>query len=167
MFSLQAHGMCEWKYDHVHLGMPNSKVVTDGINISIPFLKLMEGFTIQEKFIAYTSDGGYNLKMCQDALEGKVTNATIYRTQQNMFQQDFFAHVLQGACKADILDCKSEDDDGTILCAFQQSKKSHGLCCMDEEEFTWIKSTNKGSKLCWIETTQDVDTYQNTMGIFY
>ena len=39
----------------------------------------MEDFTIQDKFISYTSGGGSNLKMCHDALEGKVTNNTIYQ----------------------------------------------------------------------------------------
>ena len=57
----------------------------------------MEYFTIQDKVIAYMSDGGSNLKTCQDALKRKVTNTAIYRTQQTMFQQDCFAHALQGA----------------------------------------------------------------------
>ena len=39
-------------------------------------------------------------------------------------------------------------------------KNSRDLCYMDKEEFIWFKSTNKGPKLCWIETTQDVETYQ-------
>ena len=77
--------MCSQKYKYVHLGIPYSKVGTDSINISIPILKLMEDFTIQDKFVAYTSDGGYNLKTCQDALEGKVTNSAIYCTQKTMF----------------------------------------------------------------------------------
>ena len=54
---LQAHGVCAWKYEHVHLGMPYSKIGTDGINLSIPVLKLMEDFTIQDKVIAYKSNG--------------------------------------------------------------------------------------------------------------
>ena len=61
--SLQYHGMCEWVYEHVHLAMPYSIFGTDGINISITVLKLMEYFTIQDKFIAYKSGGGSNLKM--------------------------------------------------------------------------------------------------------
>ena len=60
--------MCSQKYKYVHLGIPYSKVGTDSINISIPILKLMEDFTIQDKLVAYTSDGGYNLKTCKDAL---------------------------------------------------------------------------------------------------
>ena len=59
----------------------------------------MEDFTIQDKFIMYKIDGGYNLKTRQDALEGKVTNTAIYHTQETMFRQDYFAHALQGACK--------------------------------------------------------------------
>ena len=74
----------------------------------------MEDFTIQDKFISYTSGGGSNLKMCHDALEGKVTNNKIYHTQQTMFRQDSFSHALQVACKAKVLDCKYEDDKGTI-----------------------------------------------------
>ena len=69
----------------------------------------MEDFTIQDKFIMYKIDGGYNLKTRQDALEGKFTNAAIYCTKQTIFWQDCFAHALQGAYKASILDCKSED----------------------------------------------------------
>ena len=68
-FFLQGHGMCAWKYKNVHLGITYSKVGTDGINISIPVLKLMDNFTIQYKVIAYTSDRGCNLKTFQDALE--------------------------------------------------------------------------------------------------
>ena len=74
----------------------------------------MKYFTIQDKVIAYMSDGGSNLKRCQDSLEGKVTNNAIYRTQQTMFQLDFFANALQDAFKAAVLDCKSEDDEGII-----------------------------------------------------
>ena len=36
---LQSHGMCAWKYYNLHLGIPYSKVGTDGINIIIPVLK--------------------------------------------------------------------------------------------------------------------------------
>ena len=46
-------------------------------------------------------------------------------------------------------------------------KNYHEFCYVDEEEFTFLKSTYKFPKSCWIETTQDVDTYQNTMGKFY
>ena len=81
---LQYHGKCARKYEYVHLVMAYSKVGTDGINISITVLKLIEDFTIQDKFIAYMINGGYNLKTYQDALEGKITNAAIYRTQQTM-----------------------------------------------------------------------------------
>ena len=73
------------KYEHVHLGMPYSKVGTDGINISTPVLKLIEDFTIQDKVIEYTIKGVYNLKMIQDSLEVKFTNAEIYCTQQTIF----------------------------------------------------------------------------------
>ena len=67
-------------YKHVHLGMPYSNVETYDINTSIPVLKLMGDFTIQDKIIAYTSNEGYNLNTCQDTLEGKYTNSAIYRT---------------------------------------------------------------------------------------
>ena len=58
IFSLQAHVMCARKYEHVHLGIPYSNVNTDGINLNIPVLKLMEDFIIQNKAIAYKIDGG-------------------------------------------------------------------------------------------------------------
>ena len=45
------------------------KVGTDRINLIIRVLQLMDYFTIQEKVIAYTSDGGYNCKTCRDSLE--------------------------------------------------------------------------------------------------
>ena len=116
----------------------------------------MEYFTIQDKVIAYMSDGESNLITCRDALEGKVTNTAIYRTQQTMFQQDCLYHALQGAWKAAGLGCKSEDEEGTI-----------DVCVATVRNFfTWFKSTNKGPKSCWIETMQDVDTYKNTMGVF-
>ena len=101
----------------MHLGIPYSKVETYGINISITILKLTWDFKIQEKFITYTTDGGYNFKMCQDSLAGKFTNTKIYCTQQTTFQQYFFVHALQGARKAVVLNCKSEDDEGKLLCA--------------------------------------------------
>ena len=115
IFSLQAHVMCVWKYEHVHLGMLYSKVGTDDIDLNILVLKLMEDFTIQDKFIAYTSNGGYNLKTFQDALEGKVTNAAIYRTQQTMFRRKKIAYALQGACKAAVIYFNSNDDKGAII----------------------------------------------------
>ena len=112
---LQAHGIFVWKYKHIHLGIPYSKVVTDGINLNIPVFKLMEDFTIQDEFILNTRNGGYNFNICQDALEGKVKNSVVYYIQQTMFRKYCFVHVLQGACKAAVLDCKSEDDKGTIV----------------------------------------------------
>ena len=55
---LKSHGMCAYKYKHVHLVKPYLKFGTDSINLSIPFLKLLADFTIQEKYITYTSYGG-------------------------------------------------------------------------------------------------------------
>ena len=42
----------------------------------------------------------------------KFTNAEIFCIQQTMFQQYCFAHALQGAWKAAVLDLKSKDDEG-------------------------------------------------------
>ena len=97
-------------------------------SIKIPILKLMEDFTVQYKVIAYKSNGGSNLKTCQYSLEGKVNNTTIYHTQQTMFRQDFFDHVLQGAYKADVLDCKSKDDESTIVVCISTVQKSLMAC---------------------------------------
>ena len=82
---LQDHLMREWKFGHVHLGMPYSKFGTDGINLSILVLKLMKDFNMEDKVIAYTSNEGYNLKMCQDAMEWNIPNTAIYRTQKLCF----------------------------------------------------------------------------------
>ena len=60
-FTLQAHGMCAWIYKHVHLGMPYSKVGTDGINPSIPVLELMDYFTTQ--YNLYMSNGQVTLNL--------------------------------------------------------------------------------------------------------
>ena len=70
--------MHAWKYDSVHLGIPYSKVGSDDTNLIIPVLKIIQDFTIQEKVIACTINGGYNMKACQDVLWVKVTNTTIY-----------------------------------------------------------------------------------------
>ena len=86
------------------------------------------------------SDGGSNLKRCQDALEGKVTNNAIYRTQQTMFQLDCFAHVLQDAFKVAVLDCKSEDDEGTISVFVATVRKILTDCV------TWMKNSSLGSR---------------------
>ena len=86
---LQAHRVWAWKYKHVRLGIPYSKIGTDGINISITVLKLMEDFTIQYKVVVHKSYGGPNLNTQQDELEGKVTNTNIYITQKTMFWQFF------------------------------------------------------------------------------
>ena len=68
-------------------------------------------------------DGGSSFKTCQDTLEVTFKNTVIYRTQQNIFWQDVFAHVLQGACKADVLDLKSKDDKGGIVVRIVMVKK--------------------------------------------
>ena len=84
-----------------------------------------------------------------------------------MFQQDCFAHELQGACKAAALYCNSEYDKVTIFVCIETAQKNpHNLCYVDQEEFIWFIITNKVPELCCIETTQDVDTYQKIMGIF-
>ena len=137
---LQAHIMCAWKYKHVHLGMPYSKVGTDGSSLSIPVLKLMEDFTIQDKVITYKSNGRYNFKTCQDVLEGKFTNTIIYRTQKTMFWQDRFAHALQGACKEAILDCKYEGEEGKIVRCVATVQKILVTCV------TWLKKSSLSSR---------------------
>ena len=103
-------------------------------------LGLMEYFTFQDKFIAYMSDGGSNLKTCQDALDVKVTNTAIYRTQQTMFQKDCFAHALKDAWNADVLDCKSEDDEGIISVCIATVWKILTTCV------TWAKNSSLGSR---------------------
>ena len=86
------------------------------------------------------SDGESNLNTCQDALERKVTNTAIYRTQQTMFQLDCLSHALQGACKAAVLDCKSKDDKGTIAVCVAIDQKIITNCV------TWTKNSSLGSR---------------------
>ena len=58
-----------------------------------------------------------------------------------MFQQDCFAHALQGACKAAGLGCKSEDDEGTIAVYVATVRKIITACV------TWTKNSSLGSRV--------------------
>ena len=139
IFPLQAHGLCVWKYEHVHPKMPYYKVINDGINISITVLKSMKNFTIKEKFIAYTINGASTVNTCQDALEGKVTNTAIYRTLQTNFWQDLFAHALQGECKSAVLGFKSEDYKGAIIVCITVVQKVSRLVVCGQRRFYLVQ----------------------------
>ena len=70
--------MHAWKYDNVHLVIPYSKVGSDDTNLIIPILELIQDFTILDKVIACTRNGGYNMKTCQDVFWVEFTNTAIY-----------------------------------------------------------------------------------------
>ena len=80
------------------------------------------------------------MKLCQDVLEEKVTNSKIYRTQQTMFRHYIFTHALKGACKADILYCKSEDDEGKIVVCVATVQKILFTCVI------WTNKSSLGSR---------------------
>ena len=52
-----------------------------------------------------------------------------------MFLQDCFPHGLQGACKADILDYKYDDDERTIVVCFVTIQNNLVTCV------TWTKKS--------------------------
>ena len=99
----------------------------------------MEDFTIQDKVIDYTSNEVYNSKTCQGALGVKVTNTAINCTQQNIFWQDCFAHALQCAYKASVLDCKSEDEEVIIVLCIEMVQNILVTCP------TWTNKSSLGS----------------------
>ena len=67
-----------------------------------------------EKVISFTQDSGSNLLTCKRALDDTVSNAQIFLPQQPIFEQECTAHVLQGACKAAVINVESDDKSVSI-----------------------------------------------------
>ena len=70
----------------------------------------------------------------------KNKNTAIYRTQQTMFWQDCFPHLLQVVRKSAVLDCKSKDDEGKIGVCIETSRKSIATYV------TWMKKSSLSSR---------------------
>ena len=144
IFSLNAHGILKkestFNPTHVHLGMPYSKNGTDGTNLSKVIARQVIDNGVNNMVVAYTSDGGSNLKTCQDNLDTLVSNADIFRTPKELFRQDCFAHALQGGCKSAILDCKSPEsakEVEAIVCVSETRKRMQAC-------ITWTKKSQLG-----------------------
>ena len=54
--------------------------------------------------------------------------------------QDFFSYALQGECKVAVLDCKYDDDEGTIIVCIANVLKTLATCV------TWTKKSSLGSR---------------------
>jgi hypothetical protein len=78
---------------------------------------------------------GGNLRKCKEELDKTVDNSAIFKPNKPIFAQDCFAHVLSGACKANVLNVKTND----------------GLPDLEKVRSLWmIKATN----VSW-ETSKD------------
>ena len=63
-----------------------------------------------------TSDGGGNIRVCREALESKYTNDSVFPPPKPLFAMECLAHILSGACKAEVQSIKSDDgEDDTEL----------------------------------------------------
>ena len=135
IFSLNGTVMKDWNLKVIHLGMPWCVEGTDGQQLSSSVRDCLKVFNIQDKIVSYTSDGGSNLKACKNALDMSVTNSMVFGPMKRVFEQDCFAHALQGACKAAVLDVKSPDGSISV-------EKTRGVM---QKCITWTKKSQKGA----------------------
>jgi hypothetical protein len=85
-FSLHGHSMVSstvnalqtFAPDCVHLGMPCSKTGTDGKSLSEAVMEYLQKWKVQSKVVGYVSDGGSNLKTCEDALDLVCNNTHVF-----------------------------------------------------------------------------------------
>ena len=121
-FSLWAHGICAYKYKHLHLRIPYSKVGTYYINLSTPVLISMEYFTIKDKFISYTSNRGSNLKMFRDSLEGKLQTPQFTAHNKLFFDNICFPICYNVHARHQFWVASPRITRAQSPCALQQSK---------------------------------------------
>ena len=91
-----------------------------------------------KKVISFTQDGGSNLLTCKRALDDTVNNAQIFLPQQPIFEQECTAHVLQGACKAAVINVESDDK----LVSIEKTRARLQAC------ITWTKKVTKVRSFC-------------------
>jgi len=130
VFSLNA----QYQLYNVHLGMPYSRGGTDGQNLAIAVKKTIDEMQLATKVISYTQDGGSNLVTCKRALDATVDNSNFFEPIQPIFEQECTAHILQGACKAAVINVES--DDKTI--SIEHTRTRLQAC------ITWTKKSQKG-----------------------
>lgn len=135
IFSLVSHHTLSSLKRHVHLGMPWSKSGTDGQSLSIAVGSCISNYGLNKKVIGYCSDGGRNLKTCKDELDKTVNNGDVFSPPKPLFEQDCFAHVLSGGCKAAVINGSS--DDGMLSVEYTRD--------VMQKCITWTKKSQKGA----------------------
>jgi len=135
IFSLVSHHTTMDVKCHLHLGMPWSKSGTDGQSLSVAVESCINKYSLEKKVIGYCSDGGGNLKTCKEELDKTVNNSDVFFPPKPLFEQDCFAHVLSGGCKAAVIN--GSLDDG--LLSVESSRVVMQKC------ITWTKKSQKGA----------------------
>jgi len=88
--------------------------------------------------VSLTQDGGSNLLTCKRALEDSVDNSEIFLPKQRIFEQECTAHVLQGPCKAAVINVESDDR----LVSIEKTRTRLQACV------TWTKKVAKVRSSC-------------------
>ena len=57
----------------------------------------------------FACDGGANLKKCSDIICSELDHTAMFTPKKILFEMECLAHVIDGACKAGVVDVQSED----------------------------------------------------------
>ena len=122
--------------DHDHIVMPIT-TSTFGESISVTVGNVINQFNLGSKIVGITSDGGTNLVRCKAVLESTFDNTGMFDMENPMFLMECLAHVLANACKAGVMDIKS--DDGRV--DTELTRRNMQRC------ITWKKNHKRGQSI--------------------
>ena len=95
--------------DHAHIKMPIT-TSNDDESLEVPIGNLNNLFNLGSKIVVITSDGETNLATCKSILENTFDNMGVFDLEKPMFVMNFLDHFLDNACKAVVMDVKSDDN---------------------------------------------------------
>ena len=113
--------------------MPWCKGGADGQSLSVAVKSCIKNFGLQNKVIAYWSDGDSNLKTCKTELNKTANNAAVFNPPKPLFEAQCLAHVLSGAYKVAVVDATT--DDGML--SVEETRQFMQKCVI------WTKKSQK------------------------
>ena len=118
------------------------KTSTDGESLAFLVGNVINLFNLGSKLVVITSYGGTNLEICKAILEITLHNTGVFDLENPMFVTECLAYLLDNACKAGVMDVKS--DDVRVDTEATRRNMQHCITC--------TRKSQKGAKA--LETVQ-------------
>ena len=108
IFSISTHHCAELKKRYHQLGMPSTKG-TDENKIYDSIIDIINKFNLEKKSFGFTCGGGVNLNKCSDIICYQLDRTAVFTPNKPLFEMECLTHVIDGACKAGVVDVQYED----------------------------------------------------------